>query len=125
MADNALQTNGSGVVSAKILATLAKMAERLKLSSNQAILLYAGNNFWLNSEMSDVSFSILKKLATDRNIDLFELDEPFVLTLIKQGVFTPDEQALFGWQPQPEITVSRNGTASAPKLAARNRAAKR
>lgn len=102
MAETALPKTENALQSAVILRQLVEMAERLKISSNQAILLYAGNNFWLNAEMSDVAVEILRKLATDKGIDLFDFEEPFIVTLAKRGVFTPDEQRLFGWKPQAE-----------------------
>lgn len=96
---------------AKILRTLADMAERLGLSSNQAILLYTGNNFWLSPQMSEAAFAPLRKLAEAHKIDLFDFEEPFIVTLAKKGVFTPDECRLFGWRIDAN---AGNGTAAAP-----------
>src|SRR5437016_5923650 len=109
--ESALQNKKPVIKSATILRTLAEMAERLGLSSNQAVVLYAGNNFWLNAEMADVAVGILRKLATDRGVDLFDFEEPFIVTLAKRGVFTDGEQRLFGWKVEATTTDDRRPTA--------------
>jgi|SRR5688572_5833722 len=79
-----------------ILKTLTAMAERLSLSSNQALLLFAGAHGWLNMEMTVASVTVLHQLAKDHDVDLYE-EEPFLAQLIARGVFTPEECVLFGW----------------------------
>lgn len=83
--------------STQILKTLATMAERLSLSSNQAMLLFAGAHNWLNMEMTLASVTVLHRLAKQHEIDLYE-EEPFLAQLIAKGVFTPEECMLFGWK---------------------------
>ena len=82
---------------AKILRRLAGMAERLGLSSNQAILIYAGNAGFLNLQMTTVAVNILQKIAVQNGISLDE-DEPFIIQLIKKGVIEPQEVEIFGWR---------------------------
>ncbi len=82
---------------ATILLRLAGFAERQGLSSNQAILIYAGNAGFLNLEMTAVAVGVLQKLAAQNGISLDE-DEPFILQLIKKGVIKPEEIEIFGWR---------------------------
>ena len=82
---------------AKILRRLADFAERHNLSSNQAILIYAGNAGFLNLEMTAVAINVLQKLASDNGISLDD-DEPFLLQLIKKGVINGQEQEIYGWR---------------------------
>lgn len=104
-----------------ILKRLTEMAERLGLSSNQALLIYAGNNFWLNAQWADAAVGILRNLAQERGIELYDYEEPFIVTLAKKGVFTEDEQRLFGWKPkvQPQEPAAQPAAKPTGKRRAR------
>jgi len=83
------------------------MAERLELSSNQVILIYAAYQRdkingrevpvpWLNSEWMGAAFSALEQLATKNDVVLIPEDELFAKTLLKAKVILPEEAELLG-----------------------------
>ena len=92
--NSSLQTHPN---KATILRKLAEMAERLNLSSNQAILVYAGCNGWLNYEYTAIALNALQKVAGANKISLYD-EKPFIAQLIERGIIQADEAAIFGFR---------------------------
>lgn len=91
-----------------ILDRLASMAKRLGITSNQAILIYAGNEGWLNLERTATAISILQKIAGNNKIDFLE-DEPFLVQLVRKGVILPEEAVIFGFKVKRREEENGNG----------------
>ena len=84
------------------------MAERLDLSSNEAIILYGLCQHWFyaNDRNTNVGYAVLQRIARDQGVNLYA-DEPFVYTLIDRGIFTDEELQILGYTKRGQVADAR------------------
>lgn len=78
-----------------MLRLLTTISQKLGLSEEHALLLFAFNKGWLNKFQMRRTYIVLTELVEKFDLKDTEYDESYAMQLLKRGILTPPEAAFF------------------------------